>query len=315
MQWRRITIETTTKAEELVESMLDDFGISDTEVEDKLPFTKEELDKMFVDVPDVGKDDGIAKISCYIDMDTDADRLISELKKRLEEIGRTVDIGSGKITKSVTEDKDWMNNWKKYFKPFRVDDDIVIKPTWETLGDLKQSDMLVEIDPGMAFGTGTHETTKLCIKALKKYLKKDDNVLDIGTGSGILSIISKKLGGRCAVGTDIDPEAIKTARENTVINKITKDVIYIEGDVIKDAAIRTEVGSKVWNIVIANILADVVIPLTDVVSDMMAPDGLFICSGIIKERATDVEKALKKNKLSIVEKSELKDWVCFVCRF
>jgi ribosomal protein L11 methyltransferase len=315
MQWRRITIETTTKAEELVESMLDDFGISDTEVEDKLPFTKEELDKMFVDVPDVGKDDGIAKISCYIDMDTDADGLISELKKRLEEIGRTVDIGSGKITKSVTEDKDWMNNWKKYFKPFRVDDDIVIKPTWETLGDLKQSDMLVEIDPGMAFGTGTHETTKLCIKALKKYLKKDDNVLDIGTGSGILSIISKKLGGRCAVGTDIDPEAIKTARENTVINKITKDVIYIEGDVIKDAAIRTEVGSKVWNIVIANILADVVIPLTDVVSDMMAPDGLFICSGIIKERATDVEKALKKNKLSIVEKSELKDWVCFVCRF
>ena len=315
MQWRRITIETTTKAEELVESMLDDFGISDTEVEDKLPFTKEELDKMFVDVPDVGKDDGIAKISCYIDMDTDADRLISELKKRLGEIGRTVDIGSGKITKSVTEDKDWMNNWKKYFKPFRVDDDIVIKPTWETLGDLKQSDMLVEIDPGMAFGTGTHETTKLCIKALKKYLKKDDNVLDIGTGSGILSIISKKLGGRCAVGTDIDPEAIKTARENTVINKITKDVIYIEGDVIKDAAIRTEVGSKVWNIVIANILADVVIPLTDVVSDMMAPDGLFICSGIIKERATDVEKALKKNKLSIVEKSELKDWVCFVCRF
>ncbi|MCR5637867.1 MAG: 50S ribosomal protein L11 methyltransferase [Lachnospiraceae bacterium] len=314
MQWRKITIETTTQAEEIVESVLCDFGITGTEIEDNLPFTKEELEKMYVDVPEVGEDDGTAKVSCYIDMETDADKLIDELSKKLAEYAGAVDLGSLKFTKSVTEDKDWMNSWKQNFKPIRVADDIVIKPTWEAGLELKNTDTIIEIDPGSAFGTGTHETTKLCVTAIKKYLKKDDAVIDVGTGSGILSILAMKLGAKCAVGTDIDANAVSTAKTNTVLNKITKNVVYLEGDVIGDEKIRKEVGYQMYDVVVANILADVVIPLTDVLKDMIKPGGTFITSGIIKERAGDVEAALAKNNLKVVDKLELGDWVCFVAK-
>ncbi len=247
-------------------------------------------------------------------METDADKLIDELSKKLAEYAGAVDLGSLRFTKSVTEDKDWMNSWKENFKPIRVADDIVIKPTWEAGLELKNTDTIIEIDPGSAFGTGTHETTKLCVTAIKKYLKKDDAVIDVGTGSGILSILAMKLGAKCAVGTDIDANAVSTAKTNTVLNKITKNVVYLEGDVIGDEKIRKEVGYQMYDIVVANILADVVIPLTDVLKDMIKPGGTFITSGIIKERAGEVESALAKNNLKVVDKLELGDWVCFVAK-
>ena len=181
MKWNKLTIETTTAAEDMLSYELSEMGMEGVEIEDHVPLSEEDRKIMYVDLlPDeIAPDDGKARISCYVDEKEDLQAVIAKVKAKIEELSAFLPVGSGEITLGVTEEEDWINNWKVFFKPFRLDDNIVIKPTWETLTDKKDDDIVVEIDPGTAFGSGSHETTKLCISQLKKYIKKDTELLDV----------------------------------------------------------------------------------------------------------------------------------------
>lgn len=323
MKWTKITLETTTEAVDLISAMLYDMGIDGIEIEDNVPLTEEEKKQMFVDIlPVMNEDDKTAKIHFYADPAEDISSLLIRVREGLNDISRYVSVGSGKISVSDTEDKDWINNWKQFFKPFRVDENIVIKPTWEQLTDKKPDDLVLEIDPGISFGTGSHETTKLCMLALKKYLKPGCRVLDAGSGSGILSILAHKLGAGSVLGVDIDPLATKSALENAKVNGIDAmewnleeniipdtPVAFATANIIEDHGIRTRIGRDKFDLVVANILADVIIPLSDVIRDNLKNGGLLICSGIINTKEDEVKDAFRKNNYKILEINRMGDWV------
>ncbi len=333
MKWIKMEMKTTTEAVDLVSVMLADLGVEGIEISDFVPLSEEDKQKMFIDIlPELPEDDGSATVSFYLDTDTDIEALKANIAVELAELRQFIDVGSGELSVSETEDKDWINNWKEFFKPFRVDDSIVIKPTWETLTEKKEDDLVVEIDPGTAFGTGAHETTKLCIWNLKKYIKNGDIVFDVGCGSGILSIISMLLGAGYAAAVDIDPIAVGVTAENAEVNKLAavvceKDekghpvftgknglIEVSDGNVIGDAALREAVGLHKFDIVVANILADVIIPLSGVVREFMKPGALFISSGIINMKQEAVEEALRENGFEIVEVVTQGDWVSIVAK-
>lgn len=263
MKWRKFTIQTTCEAVDLVSSMLDDLGIEGIEIEDNVPLTEQETKGMFIDIlPELPPDDGTARVSYYLEMDADAEGILAQVREGLEELRMFVDVGSGEISRSETEDLDWMNNWKQFFKPFTIDH-ILIKPTWEEIPEEHKDKLLVEIDPGTAFGTGSHETTQLCIRQLQKYLKPGDRVLDVGTGSGILGITAIKLGAGSAFGTDLDENAVEAAKENVAVNHIPAEQFpIITGNIIDDEAVQREAGLSCYDIVVANILAPVIILLS-----------------------------------------------------
>lgn len=318
MKWTKFTLDTTTEAVDLISSMLSDLGIEGIEIKDNVPITEEEKKQMYVDIlPVLGEDDGTAVVSFYIDTDEDAETLLSKVKEGLQELSAYVKIGSGKITISETEDKDWVNNWKKFFKPFRIDDTIVIKPTWEELTDRKEDDLVIEIDPGISFGTGAHETTKLCIHGIKKYMKPDSVLLDAGSGSGILSIIAKKLGAKEVLGVDIDQYATHSAIENAEVNHLPVEdgsLNFMTGNIIEDDGIRTRIGKEKYDLVVANILADVIIPLSGVIGENIKPGGIFISSGIINTKENAVREALEKNRFTVIEVNHMNDWVSFIAK-
>ena len=315
MKWNKLTIETTTAAEDMLSYELQEMGIEGVEIEDHVPLSEEDRKIMYVDLlPDeIAPDDGTAKISCYVDEKDDLDAVVAKIRDKIEELSAFMPMGTGKITFDVTEEEDWINNWKVFFKPFRLDDNIVIKPTWETLTDQKEDDIVIEIDPGTAFGSGSHETTKLCISQLKKYMKKDTELLDVGTGSGILSIIGLKLGAAHAVATDIDPNAIRATEENFEINHVSDgqaEVFQVNILDEKEAAgFYEKNGGKQYDITVANILADVIIPLSGIVSPLLKEDGVFITSGIINTMEEAVKEAMLSNHFEILEINHMKDWV------
>lgn len=327
MKWKKITITTTTEALDYMGAIADELGLSGFETEDNVPLTKEEEDSLFAVIPpELPPDDGTAKVHFYIDPDEDEEKVAEDIKNAILEYSGIIEVGTLDTEFSETEDKDWVDNWKEFFKPFRVDDSIVIKPTWEEYEREKEEDLIISIDPGTAFGTGTHETTKLCIQGMKEYLKHGDVLLDVGSGSGILSIIGMKLGASAAVGTDIDDNAAATSAENAVINGIESEhvpsgkdirighgkIAYVTGDVIEDEALRKDVGLHAYDIVVANILAPVIIALTPVVSDFMKPGAYYVISGIINTAENDVKQALNENGFKILETMHMNDWVGFV---
>lgn len=329
MKWTKFTLDTTTEAVDIISSMLSDIGIEGIEIEDNVPLTEQEMKQMFVDIlPIPESNDNTAKVSFYVEPTMDIDSLLMKVREGLSEISDFISIGSGKIAVSETEDKDWINNWKEFFKPFRIDDTIVIKPTWEKLSEIKKDDLVIEIDPGISFGTGSHETTKLCILSIKKYIKQAYNVLDAGSGSGILSIVANKLGASKVLGVDIDPIATKSAIENAKDNKIKalewnleKEnaipdtvVSFATGNIIEDKGIRTRIGKEAYDLVVANILADVIIPLSDVIGENMKLGAIFICSGIINTKEEEVKSALENNHFTILEVNRMGDWVSFVVK-
>lgn len=305
-----------SEAEDLISNMLTDLGFEGIEIVDNVPITEEEKKAMFIDIlPEVNEEDKTAAISFYLNEGEDVEETIAKIQEGLDELAEFVDVGSRKIMVSETEDVDWINNWKEFFKPFRVDDNIIIKPTWEPLDNVSDTDLIIEIDPGTAFGTGAHETTKLCIGGLKKYVNSETELLDVGCGSGILSIIGAKLGAISVFGTDIDPNAVKAAYENAEVNHISEDVLtIISGDIISDESVQKQVGFECYDVVAANILADVIIPLSAEIGKHMKPGGVFISSGIINMKKEQVKEAILKNGFHILEINEMGDWVSIVAQ-
>ena len=316
MKWIRFTLDTHTDAVDMLSYMLDEIGVEGLEIEDHVPLSEEDKKKMFVDIlPDPEDNDGTAKVHFYMEPENcNPEKIMMQVQDIFQEVKQFCNIGKGTISLSETEDKDWINNWKTFFKPFRAADNIVIKPTWETYEKENEDDILIEIDPGIAFGTGSHETTKLCIQALDKYVKKGDSVLDVGCGSGILSIAALKLGAAHATAIDIDEVAVKVAAENMEVNHIpASQYTLFDGDLITNSFLKVKAGTG-HDIVVANILADVIIPLTGVIRPHLKKGGLYITSGIINTKEEEVREALIANGFEILGVEYMKEWCCFIAK-
>lgn len=315
MKWNQFRLKTTTEAEDIVSSMLADLGIEGVQIEDKIPLTQSDKEQMFVDIlPDIPEDDGCAYLTFYLDEDVDKQELLLKVRQELEEMRSYLNVGECTIEESQTEDVDWVNNWKQYFHQFYIDDILVI-PSWENV-EAKDSDkMVIHIDPGTAFGTGMHETTQLCIRQLKKYVTEDTEILDVGCGSGILGMLALKFGAKHSVGTDLDPCAIDATYENMDNNGISRDQYEVMiGNIIDDKAVQDKVGYEKYDIVAANILADVLVPLTPVIIHQMKKGGIYITSGIIEDKEDVVVEAVKEASLEVLEVNHQGEWVSVTAR-
>lgn len=315
MKWNKFRLETTTECEDLVSCMLMDLGISGIEIEDKIPLSQTEKEQMFVDIlPEPETDDGIAYISFYLEEDEDKDAMLSKVRTELEEMQGYANVGSCRIEESQTEDVDWVNNWKQYFHQFYVDDVLII-PSWEEVRPEDEDKMIIHIDPGTAFGTGMHETTQLCIRQIRKHVTPETEILDVGCGSGILGMLALKFGAKYAVGTDLDPCAIDATHENMEVNGVSKSRYEVMiGNIIDDPAIRERVGYERYDIVVANILADVLVPLTPVIVEQLKDGGIYITSGIIEEKEKTVTDAVEAAGLEVLEVTHQGEWCSVTAR-
>ena len=315
MKWNKFRLKTTTEAEDIVSSMLADLGIEGVQIEDKIPLTQSDKEQMFVDIlPDMPEDDGCAYLTFYLDEEVDKHEMLLKVRQELEEMRSYLNVGDCTIEESQTEDVDWVNNWKQYFHQFYIDDILVI-PSWENV-EAKDSDkMVIHIDPGTAFGTGMHETTQLCIRQLKKYVTEDTEILDVGCGSGILGMLALKFGAKHSVGTDLDPCAIDATYENMDNNGISRDQYEVMiGNIIDDKEVQDKVGYEKYDIVAANILADVLVPLTPVIIHQLKKGGIYITSGIIEDKEEVVVEAVKKAGLEVLEVNHQGEWVSVTAR-
>ena len=315
MKWNKFTLKTRSEVEDIVISTLADVGIEGVEIQDKQPLTESDKQQMFVDImPDIPDDDGIAYLNFYLDVDEDKEKVLADVRAALAEMQEFLDLGECTITESETEDKDWINNWKEFFHQFYVDD-ILIVPSWEEVKEEDKDKMILHIDPGTAFGTGMHETTQLVIRQLKKYVTRGAEILDVGTGSGILGITALKLGAGHVVGTDLDPCAVSAVQDNKEANQIEDDSFdMMIGNIIDDVEVQNEVGYERYDIVAANILADVLVPLTPVIVHQMKKGAYYITSGILDVKEEVVREAVEKAGLTLVEVTKQGEWVCVTAR-
>ncbi len=326
MKWKKFMVKTTTEAEDIIISTLYDIGLEGAQIEDKVPLTPLEKEQMFVDIlPDGPEDDGIAYLSFFVEEkedgtmellgeSVDTDTVVARMRAELDDLKAFLNIGEGSIMVSETEDIDWINNWKKYFHQFYIDDLLVI-PSWEEVKPEDKDKKILHIDPGTAFGTGMHETTQLCIRQLKKHITPETELLDVGTGSGILSIVSLMYGIHHAVGTDLDPCAVEAVRENMETNHIPAEKFdMMIGNIITDKAVQDKVGYNKYDIVVANILADVLVPLTPVIVNQLKTGGIYITSGIIDNKEQTVVDAVKAAGLEVLEVTYQGEWVSVTAR-
>ena len=321
MKWKKFRVKTRTDAEDIIISTLYDIGLEGAQIEDKIPLTALEKEQMFVDIlPDGPEDDGIAFLSFFVEEKedgslevlgepTDAETVLKQVHQELEELRQFCDIGEGSVTLDETEDIDWINNWKQYFHQFYIDDILVI-PSWEDVKVEDRNRMVLHIDPGTAFGTGMHETTQLCVRQLRKYMTPGAMLLDVGTGSGILSILSLMFGAGHAVGTDLDPCAVEAVAANSEANGIDPSRFEMMiGNIITDREVQEQVGYGRYDIVAANILAEVLVPLTPVIVNQLKPGGIYITSGIIDDKEETVVEAVKTAGLKVLEVNHQGEWV------
>ena len=315
MKWNKFRLKTTTEAEDIVSSMLMDLGIQGVEIEDKVPLTQSDKEQMFVDIlPEIEADDGVAYLSFYLEPEEDKEKILSEIRQELQEMSSYLNVGECRIEESETEDVDWVNNWKQYFHQFYVDD-ILIIPSWENVKPEDSDKMVIHIDPGTAFGTGMHETTQLCIRQIRKYVTEGTRILDVGCGSGILGMLALKFGAAYSVGTDLDPCAIEATYENMEVNGISKDRYEVMiGNIIDDKEVQDKVGYGCYDIVVANILADVLVQLTPVIVKQLKPGGIYITSGIIDDKEQTVVDAVKAAGLEVLDVTYQGEWVCVTAR-
>ena len=314
MKWTRIRIKTITDAEDIIISELYDLGLEGAQIEDKVPLTAWEKEQMFVDIlPESQADDGIAYLSFFVEegSDLDIEQTVSEVKDALDGLRQFMDIGEGSIEVDETEDLDWINNWKQYFHQFYIDDLLVI-PSWEEVSKEDEDRMILRIDPGTAFGTGLHDTTQLCVKQMKKYITQESEVLDVGTGSGILAILAIMYGAKHAFGTDLDPCAVNAVKDNMEKNSIDPDRFeMIIGNIIDDKSVQDRAGYECYDIVLANILAGVLVDLTPVIVSQMKKGAVYITSGIINDgdKEHQVKDAMEKAGLKVIDVSYQGEWV------
>lgn len=315
MKWNKFRLKTTTEGEDLVSSMLMDLGIQGIEIEDKIPLSQSDKEQMFVDIlPEIAADDGVAYISFYLEEEEDKEGILASVKQELEAMRAYADVGECTIEESQTEDVDWVNNWKQYFHQFYVDD-ILIIPSWEEVKPEDEDKMIIHIDPGTAFGTGMHETTQLCIRQIRKYVTENTTILDVGCGSGILGMLALKFGAKFSVGTDLDPCAIDATYENMEVNGISRDQYEVMiGNIIDDKEVQDRVGYEKYDIVVANILADVLVPLTPVILSQMKKGGIYITSGIIEDKEETVVNCVKAAGLEVLEVTHQGEWVSVTAR-
>ncbi len=343
MKWMRFRVRTNEESEDIIVSYLEDIGLEGAQIEDNAPLSAADKEQMFIDAPELEPDEknseieeGAAYLNFFLEIDDDnmltvelpndegeyvkvkktPEEINAQIKEKLDELREFSDIGDGTISISVTEDIDWINNWKQYFHKFYIDDILVI-PSWEkeTSEDDEKASMVLHIDPGTAFGTGMHETTQLCIRMLKKYVNSDTELLDVGTGSGVLSILSLMFGAKHAVGTDLDKCAVPAAKENMENNGIAADKFdMMIGNIIDDKSVQDAVGYDKYDIVVANILANVLVPLTPVILNQLKTGGIYITSGIINTKEEEVKKAHLDAGLEILEIHHQGDWVSITSR-
>ncbi|MCI9270485.1 MAG: 50S ribosomal protein L11 methyltransferase [Dorea sp.] len=315
MRWNKFRIKTTTEAEDVVCSSLMEIGIQGVEIEDKVPLTAQDKEQMFVDIlPEFGEDDGTAFISFYLGEEEDKESILSAVKEELAQIGTYMDVGTAEIEESQTEDLDWINNWKKYFHQFSIDDVLII-PSWEEVSPEDEGKMIIHIDPGTAFGTGMHETTQLCIRQLRKYVTEETEILDVGCGSGILGMLALKFGAKYSVGTDLDPCAITATHENMESNGIGRQQYEVMiGNIIDDEEVQKKAGYGRFDIAAANILADVLVPLTPVIREHLKTGGIYITSGIIDDKEETVVEAVKAAGFEVLEVTRQGEWVSVTAR-
>ena len=315
MKWLKFKIKTITDAEDIIISTLYDLGLEGAQIEDKIPLTAWEKEQMFVDIlPQTEADDGVAYLSFYLEPEEDKEKILSDVRKELEEMSAYVNVGECLIEESETEDVDWVNNWKQYFHQFYVDD-ILIIPSWEDVKPEDSDKLVIHIDPGTAFGTGMHETTQLCIRQLRKYVTPKTQILDVGCGSGILGMLALKFGASYSVGTDLDPCAINATNENMEVNGIGREQYEVMiGNIIDDKAVQEKAGYARYDIVVANILADVLVGLTPVIVNQMKSGGIYITSGIIDDKEQTVIRAVEEAGLEVLEVTYQGEWVSVTAR-
>ncbi|HBH0227700.1 TPA: 50S ribosomal protein L11 methyltransferase [Clostridioides difficile] len=309
--WIEVTIKTTTEAVEPITNILYEQGAGGAVIEDPKDFLfqkKNELDWDYVEeeVFKKNEEDDVL-IKTYVSEEKNVMEFVEMIKQKvlgLKDFG--IDIGEGSVSLDQVNEADWANAWKAYYKPTKVGQRVVVKPTWEDYA-MQEGDLIIELDPGMAFGTGTHETTSMCIRELEKYVNKDSKVFDIGCGSGILAIAAAKLGAKEVVAVDLDEVAVKVAKENVLENKVEKSVSVMHGnltDVIKDKA----------DVIVANIIADIIKILAKDVQNFMKEDAIFISSGIILDKVEEVKESLIENGFEIVEVQKLGEWSAIVSK-
>lgn len=326
MKWKKFKVKTITDAEDIIISTLYDIGLEGAQIEDKVPLTALEKEQMFVDIlPEGAKDDGIAYLSFFVEVGedeklmvcgepTEEEAILEKLRRELEELRQFSDIGEGSVEVDETEDIDWINNWKQYFHQFYIDDILVI-PSWEDIKVEDEGRMVLHIDPGTAFGTGMHETTQLCVRQLRRYMAPGAMVLDVGTGSGILSILSLMFGAGHAVGTDLDECAVEAVAANSEANGIEPSRFeLLIGNIITEKSVQDRVGYGQYDIVVANILADVLVPLTPVIVDQLKPNGIYITSGIIDDKEATVVEAVEAAGFQVLEVNRQGEWVSVTAR-
>lgn len=326
MKWVRFRVKTTTEAEDIIVSTLYDIGLEGAQIEDKVPLSPLEKEQMFVDIlPDAPEDDGLAVLSFFVEKQengalevmgeqTDAETMAGRIRQELEELREFLDIGEGSVAVDETEDIDWINNWKQYFHQFYIDDILVI-PSWERIKQEDTDKTVLHIDPGTAFGTGMHDTTQLCIRQLRKFITSGTRLLDVGTGSGILAILSLMFGAEHAVGTDLDACAVEAVSQNCEVNGIDPERFeLLIGNIITDKAVQDKVGYGRYDIVVANILAEVLVPLTPVIVNQLKPGGIYITSGIIDDKEQTVVEAVRAAGLEVFEVTYQGEWVSVTAR-
>ena len=326
MKWVRFRLKTITDMEDIIISTLYDIGLEGAQIEDKVPLTALEKEQMFVDIlPDEAEDDGVAYLNFFVekqedgtlrvqDETVDVDTLLERIENELEDLKTFCDIGEGTITVDETEDIDWINNWKQYFHQFYIDD-ILVVPSWEDIKPEDSGRLMLHIDPGTAFGTGMHETTQLCIRQLRKYITSETELLDVGTGSGILAILSLMFGAKHAVGTDLDPCAVPAVEDNCKANGISGERFdMMIGNIITEKEVQDKVGCEKYDIIVANIVANVLVPLTPVVIRHLKPGGIYITSGIINDKEQIVMDAVKAAGLEVLEVTYQGEWVSVTAR-
>ncbi len=344
MKWTRFRIKTNTEAEDIIISDLYDIGLEGAQIEDNVPLSPLEKEQMFVDIlPETGIDDGTAYLNFFVETGDDGlllvggepepgtmtigaansagdirkltkEDVLSQIEEVLEDIKSYMEIGDGTVEVTETEDIDWLNNWKNYFHSFEVDDILVI-PSWEKVPESDTHGYVLHIDPGTAFGTGMHDTTQLCIRNIRKHVSEGCSILDIGTGSGILAILGLMFGAGKAFGTDLDICAEAAVEENLRNNNIPSDKFeLVIGNIVNNEEIQNKAGIGSYDIVVANILAEVLTAITPVVPMMLKEGGVYITSGILNEKENIVIEAMEEAGLTVLDVSRQGEWSSVVAR-